>query len=120
MKQVLLITFAVGLLSSCNLAPEPQPCVTLPGGWQKQINHSPDSEVALASMLKRMNTTAEFKNIREVRTQVVSGINYDIEFLLDNGEIWNARIHRDLAGNYMPIRVATKGELPTLACVKLE
>lgn len=81
---------------------------------------SPNAEAALTSTVALMSSIAIFKSIREVRTQVVSGINYDIEFILNNGEIWNTRIYRDLAGNYKMIKAVTKGELSMWPCIKGE
>lgn len=89
------------------------------GGWlASQPLPSTEGEAALASVLARMNTAAKLQSIREVRSQVVSGANYDIEFQLDNGEVWNTRVYRDLAGNYQMTRPAAQGELPPLPCVK--
>lgn len=120
MKRVLLPILVAGLLSACSTAPQPQPCVALPGGWISQSLPNADGEAALASVLARMNTAIKLKRIIEVRTQVVAGVNYDIEFELDNGEVWNTRVYRDLKGNYEMTRPAAQGKLPPLPCNTLK
>ena len=72
----------------------------LVGGWT-ETEITPEAEQALDFVLKRMNTAAKLEKIIKVRTQVVAGMNYDIDFKLDNGEIWNTVVFRDLQGNYM-------------------
>ncbi|WP_429039777.1 cystatin domain-containing protein [Aeromonas veronii] len=118
MKRVLLPILVAGLLSACSISSPTPECALMAGGWQSQTLPNAEGEAALASVLARMNTAAKLQSIREVRSQVVSGVNYDIEFQLDNGEVWNTRVYRDLAGNYQMTRPAAQGELPPLPCVK--
>jgi hypothetical protein len=59
-----------------------------------------------------MNTAARLRSIREVRTQVVAGLNYAIEFELDNGEVWHTIVFRDLDGKYHLTQPARLGPLP--------
>ena len=118
MKRVLLPILVAGLLSACSTSSPTPECAPMAGGWQSQPLPNAEGEAALAIVLARMNTAAKLQSIREVRSQVVSGVNYDIEFQLDNGEVWNTRVYRDLAGNYQMTRPAAQGELPPLPCVK--
>jgi Cystatin domain len=80
----------------------------LAGGWNK-TEVTPEVEMALDLVLKQMNTSAKLEKILEVRTQVVAGINYAIVFQLDNGEVWNTIVFRDLSGNYSMIKPAIRG-----------
>ncbi|MBL0523250.1 cystatin domain-containing protein [Aeromonas enteropelogenes] len=118
MKRVLFPILMAGMLGACSSAPQQPQCAALAGGWQVQALPNTQADAALASVLARMNTAAKLESIREVRSQVVSGVNYDIEFQLDNGEVWNTRVYRDLKGNYQMTRVAQQGELPPLPCIK--
>lgn len=83
----------------------------LPGGWQRQSEIGDEARAALETVLKQMNSAAKLKSIREVRTQVVAGINFAIEFELDNGEVWHTKVFRDLKGSYSMAEVATRGPL---------
>ncbi len=67
----------------------------LPGGWS-QSDMTDEAQPLLDVVLAQMNTSAKLKQILSVRTQVVSGINYAIEFEMDNGEIWNTIVYRSL------------------------
>ena len=76
------------------------------GGWS-ETEVSPEVESALDFVLKQMNTAAKLDKITSAKTQVVAGINYDIDFLLDNGEVWNVVVFRDLKGNYKMTKTAS-------------
>lgn len=79
---------------------------SMPGGWST-TEVTPEVEKALDYVLKRINTAAKLEKILEVRTQVVAGINYDIDFQLDDGEVWNTIVFRDLSGNYTMTKPAS-------------
>ncbi|WP_367990703.1 cystatin domain-containing protein [Vibrio sp. NTOU-M3] len=124
MKKVLLVSVIGTLvLAGCNQkAPEPAEVQTtpnrpmcqikenMPGGWNIS-KVTPEVQSALDTVMSQMNTAAKVKEINEVRTQVVSGLNYAIEFTLDNDEVWNTVVYRDLQGNYKMIQVAKQGHL---------
>ncbi|CAK1845574.1 exported hypothetical protein [Vibrio crassostreae] len=87
--------FSVAALAGCSQKSEvpiqPQEtanpiCSTknLTGGWS-QSDITPEAKQALDAVLGQMNTSAELKQILSVRTQVVAGLNYAIEFEMDNG-----------------------------------
>ena len=78
------------------------------GGWTTS-KVTPEVEAALDTVLTQMNTSAKLEKILGVKTQVVAGINYAIDFQLDNGGIWHTRIFRDLSGNYTMTKPATQG-----------
>ena len=59
----------------------------------------------------RMNTAAKLKEILSVRTQVVNGMNYAIEFEMDNGEVWNTIVYRSLKGDMEMTQSAQQGRI---------
>jgi len=79
---------------------------SLAGGWS-ETQVSPEAEKALDFVLQQMNTSAKLDKIVKVKTQVVAGVNYDIDFKLDNGEVWNTIVYKDLKGNYKMTKTAT-------------
>ena len=95
MKKTLLVTLVgVVVLAGCSQKGEAMNqsqentnpiCSTqnLTGGWSKS-DITPQAEQALDAVLGQMNTAAELKQILSVRTQVVAGLNYAIEFEMDN------------------------------------
>ena len=84
----------------------------LAGGWSRQEQPSEDARAALDWVLGQMNTAAHLRRIREVRTQVVAGLNYAVEFELDNGEVWHTVVFRDLGGKFHLTQRAQLGALP--------
>ena len=113
--------FSVAALAGCSQKSEvpiqPQEnanpiCSTknLTGGWS-QSDITPEAKQALDAVLGQMNTSAELKQILSVRTQVVAGLNYAIEFEMDNGEVWNTIVYRSLQGDIEMTRPAQKGRL---------
>ena len=79
---------------------------SLAGGWSdKEV--TPEVEKVLDFVLQQMNTSAKLDKIVKVKTQVVAGVNYDIDFKLDNGEVWNTVVYKDLKGNYKMTKTAT-------------
>lgn len=82
----------------------------MPGGWSvSQI--TPDVQQAIDTVMAQMNTASPLKEVNEVRTQVVNGINYAIEFTLENGEVWHAVVYKNLRNDYMIDQVAQQGAL---------
>ncbi|WJT10495.1 cystatin [Vibrio harveyi] len=80
------------------------------GGWQI-AKVTPDAERSLSMILHQMNATDKLKQINDVRTQVVGGIHYAMEFELKDGEVWNAIVLHSARGDYMIERHAKKGKL---------
>lgn len=122
MKKTLLVTLVgVVVLAGCSQKGEAMNqsqentnpiCSTqnLTGGWSKS-DITPQAEQALDAVLGQMNTPAELKQILSVRTQVVAGLNYAIEFEMDNGEVWNTIVYRSLQGDIEMMEVAQQGRL---------
>ncbi len=71
----------------------------MPGGW-KMFKSTPDVQKAMAFVLTEMDTPSSFKQILNVHAQIVSGVNYAIEFEMDDGVIWNTIVYRNLDGDY--------------------
>ncbi|ENQ8701819.1 cystatin domain-containing protein [Vibrio harveyi] len=71
----------------------------MPGGWN-EFDATPDAQKAMAFVLNKMETLASFKQILSVHAQIVSGVNYAIEFELNDGSVWNTVVYRNLDGEY--------------------
>ena len=122
MKKVLLATlFSVVALAGCSQKTEVSEqsqeemnpiCSTknLTGGWS-QSDITREAKQALDVVLGQMNTTAKLKKILGVRTQVVAGLNYAIEFEMDNGEVWNTIVYRSLQGDIEMMQAVQQGRL---------
>ncbi|NVN80399.1 MULTISPECIES: cystatin domain-containing protein [Vibrio] len=122
MKKVLLVTiFSVAALAGCSQKSEvPEQaqetanpiCSTknLTGGWS-QSDITPEAKQALDVVLGQMNTSAKLERILSVRTQVVAGLNYAIEFEMDNGQVWNTVVYRSLQGDIEMMQAAQQGRL---------
>jgi len=78
----------------------------LAGGWSK-TGVTPEAEKAVDFVLKQMNTSAKLDKIVSVKTQIVKGRNYDIDFQLNNGEVWNTIVYVDLNGSMKMTKTAT-------------
>ena len=105
-----LLTLCAISLVGCATQSTPEPPKTttrsIPGGWN-EAKIDDGAQQALDVVLQQMNTSAKLDKILAVRKQVVAGMNYDIDFQLDNGEHWNTRVFRDLKGNYTMTKAAT-------------
>ena len=77
------------------------------GGYQ-EIEVDQRVEEAVAFLLGQMNTSANLERIIGARAQVVNGMNYDVTFMLDNSETWNAVVHRSLAGEFSVVKEAER------------
>ncbi|WP_045464487.1 cystatin domain-containing protein [Vibrio hyugaensis] len=124
MKKTLLASLVcVVALAGCNQKeetvaptqsqPEANPICSaenLAGGWSRG-EVTPEAQQALDFVLGQMNTAAKLKEILSVRTQVVNGINYAIEFEMDNGEVWNTIVYRSLKGDMEMTQPAQQGRL---------
>ncbi len=85
---------------------------TLTGVWSHQDAVSDDAQAALDWVLAQMNNAAGLQTVRGVWTQVVAGLNYAIEFELDNGEVWHTVVFRDLDGEFHLTQPAQLGPRP--------
>ncbi len=79
---------------------------SMPGGWS-ETEVTPQVEKAVDFVLQQMNTSAKLDKIVSVKTQVVKGKNYDIDFKLNNGEVWNTIVYVNLDGSMKMTKVAT-------------
>lgn len=82
----------------------------LPGGWSTS-SITPEVMRAMDTIQGQMHNESPLKQINQVRTQVVSGMNYAIEYTLENGEVWHAVVNRNLRGDYMIERISKPGPL---------
>ena len=71
----------------------------LTGGWSKAAVDS-DVKEALNFVLNANHSGTKLAEIASVKKQVVSGMNYDITYDLDNGETWNVVVYKALSGEF--------------------
>jgi len=83
----------------------------MPGGWFNADEVSPEAHRAVELALEQMDSTSALKQITDVRTQVVAGMNYAVEFELENGEVWHAVVYQNLNDEYTVTKIATPGKL---------
>ncbi|MGI2026494.1 cystatin domain-containing protein [Endozoicomonas acroporae] len=83
----------------------------LPGGWTKS-EVTPEVLKAVKLVVKGMEKSAKLKKMLAVHSQIVNGVNYALEFQLENGTIWSAIVYRDLEGKYN----ITQAPIPGLFC----
>ena len=50
-------------------------------------------------VISKMNTNAKLEKIVNAKSQIVNGTNYDVQFQLENKEVWKAIVYKDLEGN---------------------
>ncbi|CAE6944836.1 hypothetical protein ACOMICROBIO_FLGHMIGD_04279 [Vibrio sp. B1FLJ16] len=81
----------------------------VPGGW-REFEATPDVQRAMGFVLTKMDTLSSFKQILNVHAQIVSGVNYAIEFEMDDGSVWNTIVYRDLEGNYASVHRPREGK----------
>ena len=77
------------------------------GGYQ-EVEIDQRVEDAVIFVIGQMNTSAKLQKIIGARAQVVNGMNYDITFMLDNGDTWNALVYRSLAGDFSMVKEAVR------------
>ncbi len=80
------------------------------GSWDQAAIEN-DVKEALDFALQEINSNTSLKEVISAKKQVVKGLNYDLKFALENGEIWNVIVYRDLDGNFS-ITEKTKTPMP--------
>ncbi len=69
------------------------------GGWsESEINDDVKNVANYA--VKEIEANSEIEKILSVKTQIVSGRNYDNTFTLKNGEKWNVIVYKNLKNEY--------------------
>ncbi|MBY7857751.1 2-oxoglutarate dehydrogenase [Vibrio fluvialis] len=82
----------------------------LAGGWH-DAEVSPEAEQLVDAVLAQMGNNVRLKSILAVKTQVVNGTNYAIEFDTQDGQVWHAVVYRTLDGELTITQGATLGDL---------
>ncbi|MBL7472918.1 cystatin family protein [Robertkochia sediminum] len=98
-RDVLFFITMLLLLVSCKQDWESAPGKSTAGGWQ-EAPIDPEIEEAVAFVLDEMDTPLKLVRIISAKKQVVKGMNYDLNFEMENNEVWNARVYRDLSGEF--------------------
>ncbi len=84
---------------------------SMPGGWIRS-DETPEVRKAVQLVIKKMDKPAKLKKMLAVHSQIVNGVNYALEYQLENGTIWSAIVYRDLEGKY----AITQRPIPGLFC----
>ncbi len=84
---------------------------SMPGGWT-QSEVTPEVQKAVELVIRGMEKPAKLKKMLAVYSQIVNGVNYALEYQLENGTIWSAIVYRDLEGKYS----ITQAPIPGLFC----
>ncbi|WP_373415966.1 cystatin domain-containing protein [Vibrio parahaemolyticus] len=82
----------------------------LVGGWSKKEMTSQAQE-ALDFALNSMVTDARLTKVLSVYSQVVNGVNYAIEFEMDNGEVYHTIVYRALDGEMSLSQPVERGKV---------
>lgn len=98
------------ILTSDNINPLCNVDNGMAGGWNTSTV-TPEVEKATNHVLNMMNTSAKLEKIIAVKTQVVAGTNYAIDFKLDDGQVWNTRVFRSLNGHFKMTQPAQQGSM---------
>lgn len=69
------------------------------GGW-KNIEINKEAKDAVNFAILESNLDSKLKKIISAKQQLVNGINYDLTFELDNGQIWNGIVYKTRDGEY--------------------
>ncbi|MUJ37770.1 cystatin domain-containing protein [Aliivibrio fischeri] len=122
-KSVIIAITSALFIAGCSTQSEKTPAVSsdninpicnvdnnMAGGWTTSTV-TPEAKEAVEYVLSMMNTSAKLKQILDVKTQVVNGINYAIDFELDDGQVWNTRVYRSLKGQYQMTQPAQQGSM---------
>jgi hypothetical protein len=59
---------------------------------------------ALSFALNDAKSDLNLKKILSAKTQIVAGINYDITYKLENNQVWNVIVYKNLSGHYTVTR----------------
>ncbi|AIW16151.1 cystatin domain-containing protein [Vibrio tubiashii] len=123
-KIILLSVVSVAILAGCNQAtstnqeyistmPHDPMCNSeaMPGGFYPPGEVTPEAEKAVDLVLNQIASQSPLKQITDVRTQVVAGMNYAVEFELENGEVWNAIVYQSLDDEYSITQQPTLGKI---------
>ena len=72
------------------------------GGWARGAVDEEVSEAAAVAMkgLATRGPEPKLKRITKVEKQVVAGLNFRLQLELDDGTLWDAVVHRNLAGEH--------------------
>jgi hypothetical protein len=77
------------------------------GAWSEtEVNN--EIKMALNALSATLELKAPVDRVLSARSQVVNGMNYELEVQLENAELWIVWIHRDLNGNYTVLRPAKR------------
>lgn len=81
-----------------------EPVKAMPGSWQ-QAEITPEAKQAAVLATASIEGGHSLKEIQSVEQQVVAGMNYKVNFTIEDGEAYSATVFRNLKGEYKLISV---------------
>ena len=102
MKKALILVFGIFILTACDKKPETvseEKEVEMVGAWS-EVPVENDVKEALDFVIGEIGEGSSLAEVKEAKKQVVKGFNYKFKLSLDNGQIWNVIVYRDLDGTF--------------------
>ncbi|OEF27635.1 cystatin domain-containing protein [Vibrio rumoiensis] len=119
-KKLLVVTVGALALMACSSSPETpdaetastgstqqaicEPAKAMPGSWQP-AEVTPEAKQAAVLATASMDGGHSLKEIHSVEQQVVAGMNYKVNFTIEDGEAYSTVVFRSLKGEYKLISV---------------
>ncbi len=92
---------AEGSEAAATIAARPECAATtgMAGGWNP-LELSPELQDTLLDVVSQLDTTGTVASILSVRSQVVAGMNYLVDYQLEDGQTRSLGLFQDLSGNF--------------------
>lgn len=119
-KKLFVITTGSLVLMACSSSPETkntaetstastqeavcEPVKAMPGSWQ-QADITPEAKQAAVLATASMEGGYSLKEIQSVQQQVVAGMNYKVNFTIEDGDAYSTIVFRNLKGEYKLVSV---------------
>ncbi|WP_165398989.1 cystatin domain-containing protein [Shewanella maritima] len=121
MKITLIIMMLLAIITGCTTSSTSKDIVmkknnlicnnqNLAGGWSK-TQMTPESNQALDFAIASMNTKQKLAYVTSVYSQTVNGVNYAIEFEMEDSKIYHAIVYRALSGDMTLTQPAQHGNI---------
>ncbi len=84
---------------TASVRPECTSAEGLAGGWSTMAL-TPELQETLLGVISQLDPTGTVAGILSVRSQVVAGMNYLVDYQLESGETRSVGLFQDLSGNF--------------------
>ncbi|WP_086984354.1 cystatin domain-containing protein [Vibrio aphrogenes] len=112
-KNILAISTITLAMTACSATPPTEnpeltmKCETvksMPGGWQEAEISAEVKQSALLAVAS-LEGNHSVKSIQRAQQQVVAGMNYKVEFTIEDDTTYTAKVYKDLKGQYKIISI---------------